>query len=78
MDYSVLLIIIIGVVAWLVKRWIFNIKRKRRETITEMFTLNLMHGNENVLLFSNEIIGVVCIAVHVLHKFIIKNMRREI
>lgn len=30
MDYNVLLILIIGVVAWLVKRWIFNIKRKRR------------------------------------------------
>lgn len=30
MDYNVLLIIIIGVVAWLFKRWTFNIKRKRR------------------------------------------------
>ncbi len=31
MDYRVLLIIIIGAVAWLVKRWVFNVKRKRRQ-----------------------------------------------
>jgi len=30
MDYNVLLIIVIGIVAWLVKRWVFNVKRKRR------------------------------------------------
>ena len=30
MDYNVLLIIIIGVIAWFVKRLIFNFKRKRR------------------------------------------------
>ena len=74
---EVLLIIVVGIAIFVFKWWLFDIKRKKDETIIETSILNLTNGNENDTLFSNEIIGVVYIVVRELLRFIIKDTQKE-